>query len=471
MKLRVFLTSGIILLSGCAVGPDYAPPEISSPPQFVSQDVLSALNSDKDDKTVPVDWWTGFQDDTLNMLVEKGLQNNLDIAASIARVKQARAVIRLADAGDNLRADIDLSGDVQERRELDGDSETTTTSALGAGLDVVQPLDIFGRTQREVEAARAQLEGTQAELRSIVLQTSSDIASEYLLLRGNQRQIELLRESVDLQEKTLSIVKSRFDAGLSPELDLRRAETSVENLRANIPPLEADLLNSRNRLASLTGAFPGAYEVLLSSQKNIPDYESPIPELIPLDVLTARPDVRQAESILKESIANIGVAEAQYYPIFQLGASLSVGITNASSMPVTEVLIGSLAALIQQVITDGGARDANYDIAEAQAEEALANYRQALRLAIEDVEITLAAIESSYRRQNSLEKAVNSSQRSFTQAETLYQQGLISFLDVVDAQRVLASAEQALARERTNYSTQIAILFRVLGVNVELDSD
>ena len=145
MKLRVFLTSGIILLSGCAVGPDYAPPEISSPPQFVSQDVLSALNSDKDDKTVPVDWWTGFQDDTLNMLVEKGLQNNLDIAASIARVKQARAVIRLADAGDNLRADIDLSGDVQERRELDGDSETTTTSALGAGLDVVQPIDIFGR--------------------------------------------------------------------------------------------------------------------------------------------------------------------------------------------------------------------------------------------------------------------------------------------------------------------------------------
>jgi len=183
-------------------------------------------------------------------------------------------------------------------------------------------------------------------------------------------------------------------------------------------------------------------------------------------VLSTRPDVRQSEARLKQAIANIGVAKADYYPAFRLSGTLSIGATGVSSIPVSEVLIGSLAALIEQVLTNGGVRDANFKIAQAQAEEALADYEQTLREASEEVETSLAAIQSSRHRQTSLEKAVSSSQRSFSQAETLYQQGLISFLDVVDAQRVLASAEQALARERTNYATQIAILFRVLGVDI-----
>lgn len=464
MKLSGLLLIAAVAFSACTVGPDYEAPEINAPPQFVSQDVLSALNEGRTEQSVAADWWTGFDDEILNTIVETGLENNFEIAAATARVKQAQARVKLAGAGDNLSADMDIDGDIQERRELNQGEDATTTTGISGGLGVALPLDIFGRTRREVEAARGGLEAAQEELRSIVLRISADIASEYLRLRGNQRQLELLRESVALQEKTLSIVKSRFESGLSPELDLRRAETSVENLRADIPPLEEELLNSRNRLASLSGQFPGAYEDALKEQKQTPAYNSPIPALIPLEVLSARPDVRQAEAGLKQAIAGIGVAEADYYPTFQLSGSLSIGATGVSGMPVTEVLIGSLAALIEQVITDGGTRDANFDIAQAQAEEALADYEQTLRAASEEVETSLAAIQSSQRRQVSLEKAVSSSQRSFSQAETLYQQGLISFLDVVDAQRVLASAEQALARERTNYATQIAILFRVLGV-------
>lgn len=467
MKLSYFLLSVTLMFSACTVGPDYEAPDINAPLQFVSQDVLEFLNEGREDQNVATDWWTGFNDDVLNRLVETGLENNFEIAAATARVKEAQARVRLAGAGDNLSADINIDSDIQERRELNQGEEVTTTRSSGAGLGVVLPLDIFGRTRRDVESARAGLEGARAELHSIVLRISSNIASEYLRLRGNQRQVELLRESVELQEKTLSIVKSRFESGLSPELDLRRAETSVENLRADIPPLEEELLNSRNRLASLSGQYPGAYEEFLKEQKEIPVYSSSIPTLIPLEVLSTRPDVRQAEAGLKQAIANIGVAEADYYPAFELSGSISISGTGVSSMPVANVLIASLGALIEQELTDGGARSASLEVAQAQAEEALASYEQALREASEEVEISLAAIQSSQRRQLSLEKAVASSQRSFSQAETLYQQGLISFLDVVDAQRVLASAEQTLARESTNYATQIAILFRVLGANVE----
>ena len=466
MKRLGVMFASSLLLCACTVGPDYEPPQVTAPESFVSQDVLDLLN-EKTGQEFAADWWTGFNDPLLNELVENGLENNFDIAAAASRVKEAQARVRLVGADDNLNVDAQVDGDVQERRELNGNEDATTSTGIAGGLAATLPLDVFGETRREVQAARANLEAVQAELNSIVLDVSADIASEYLSLRGDQRQLELLRESVDLQEQTLSIVQTRFEAGLAPELDLRRAETSVENLRADIPPLEQSLLNSRNRLASLTGAFAGAYEQRLQTQKPIPDYGSEIPVLVPLEVLSMRPDVAQAEANLKQAIANIGVAEAAYYPSFQLTGAISISTSGVSSLPTTDVLIGSLGALISQIVTDGGARDATVQIAEAQAEEALANYEQVLRLAMEEVETSLAAIESSLKRQTSLEKAVSSSQRSFAQAEILYQQGLISFLDVVDAQRVLASAEQALARERTTYATQIADLFRALGVRVE----
>lgn len=460
-----FLTlATALMLSACTVGPDYEAPSIDAPATFVSQDVLSLLNNNKNAATVKADWWTGFNDESLNELVAAGLEKNFEIAAAMARVKEAQQRVGLADAGDALSIDAGADADISERQELSGDTEQTTTRSMAGSLGFALPLDIFGANEREVEAANAALDSANAALKGVVLNVSTDIAREYLTLRGNQRQLELLRESVALQEKTMSIVQSRYKAGLAPELDLRRAETSVENLRASIPPLEEDLKNSRNRLAVLTGDFPGAYEQSLSSQKATPSYQSAIPQLIPLDVLKMRPDVRQAEADLKEAIANIGVAEADYYPAFRLSGGISIGSTVASSMPGTEVLIATLGALIEQVITDGGARDSRLGIAKAQAEGALANYEQILREASEEVEISLAAIESSLKRQASLEKSVSSSQRSFSQAETLYQQGLISFLDVVDAQRVLASAEQNLASERTNYATQIAVLFRVLAI-------
>ncbi len=458
----------LLIVSACAAGPNYETPQINSPPQFVSQQVLAALNEGKTQDALASAWWEGFEDSGLNALVEDGLAHNFEIAAALANVNATSAGINLAGAGNNLQIDADINAQAQERRELNQDQESTTNTSLGGALGLLLPLDIFGRTQRNVESARAQYDAANAALQGKALEVSSDISREYLLLRGNQRQLELLRESVALQEKTLSIVKSRFDAGLAPELDMRRAETSVENLRADIPPLEEDLLNSRNRLATLSGAFAGALEEQLKSHKAVPVYKNKIPDALPLDVLKSRPDVSEAEANLKRAIANIGVAEAEYYPSFSLSSQISIGRSGVSSLPTAETLIASIAALIQQAIFDGGTRNANLDIAKARADEALANYEQALRVASEDVETVLAAIDSSRKRQISLGKSVQSSTRSFQQAETLYQQGLISFLDVVDAQQSLASAEQQLAREKTNYATRIATLFQTLGVNVTL---
>ncbi|MFN3701683.1 MAG: efflux transporter outer membrane subunit [Alphaproteobacteria bacterium] len=453
-------------LGGCTAGKDYEAPAINAPQQFVSQDVIAALNIGKSEAAAETLWWEGFDDTLLNSLIESGLERNFSIAAATARIREAEARVTLAGASFKPSVSAGGSSNLQERRALSQNRESTTTTSAGADLNIAIPLDISGRNRREIEAAMAGLEAARADLNGAILGISADIAAEYLTLRGNQRQLELLRESVALQEQTLSIVRSRYEAGLSPELDFRRAETSVENLRADIPALEQALQNSRNRIATLSGDFPGAREEELRSASAIPSYQLEIPDILPMDVLRARPDIQRAEAQFKQAIANIGVAEAAYYPDFRLSGTLGLSATGVSSLPVAHTLIASLAALITQVIADGGARDANLEIAEARAQEALANYEQTLREASEDVERSLAALNASQERQAALERSLNASRRSFSQAETLYQQGLISFLDVVDAQRSLANTEQQLARERTNTLVQIARLFESLGTQI-----
>ncbi|WP_306482039.1 efflux transporter outer membrane subunit [Limnobacter sp.] len=460
-----------IFLSACAVTTPKLPSTETKPPeQFVAQEILQNLSSVKDAGVAGVRWWEGFNDPVLNELVSTSIQNNFQIAAAAARVKEARALLELSEAGDSLLVELDAEVSGQK-----SDRDNNTSSSTGSnnardersallGLGFTLPIDLAGRVENEVRAAAANLMAEQAGLRAQIIETSTAVAQEYLSLRGNQKQLAMLRESVELQEKTLAIVQARFESGLSPELDVRRAETSVENLRASIAPLQQALQDSRHRLATLSGQFPGAYEQLLKPEGDLPEYGLGIPVSVPFQVIQARPDVQLVQARFAQAAADVGVAQADFYPSIELMANIQIGSTAINSNPATSILIGSLAALLNQVVYDGGARDARLNAAVARAEGALAEYEQVLRVVTQEVENSLTAIDSSASRQTALGKAVISSKRSFEQADALYQLGLVSFLDVVDAQRVYANAEQALATEQTNYATLIAGLFRALGV-------
>lgn len=460
-----------IFLSACAVTTPKLPSTETKPPeQFVAQEILQNLSSVKDAGVAGVRWWEGFNDPVLNELVSTSIQNNFQIAAAAARVKEARALLELSEAGDSLLVELDAEVSGQK-----SDRDNNTSSSTGSnnardersallGLGFTLPIDLAGRVENEVRAAAANLMAEQAGLRAQIIETSTAVAQEYLSLRGNQKQLAMLRESVELQEKTLAIVQARFESGLSPELDVRRAETSVENLRASIAPLQQALQDSRHRLATLSGQFPGAYEQLLKPEGDLPEYGLGIPVSVPFQVIQARPDVQLVQARFAQAAADVGVAQADFYPSIELMANIQIGSTAINSNPATSILIGSLAALLNQVVYDGGTRDARLNAAVARAEGALAEYEQVLRVVTQEVENSLTAIESSSSRQTALGKAVISSKRSFEQADVLYQLGLVSFLDVVDAQRVYANAEQALATEQTNYATLIAGLFRALGV-------
>lgn len=457
---------------GCASAPALVPESTTQAPEkFVAQDILQGLSTVNKAGVAGVRWWEGFNDSVLNQLVQTSLENNFQIASAAARVKEAKALLALSEAGDALLVELDaeVSGQSTDRDNPNNNVATTggnnrneRNALLGLGLTL--PIDLAGRVDQEVRAAAASLMVQQASLRAQIIETSTGVAQEYLLLRGNQKQLAMLRESVNLQEKTLAIVQTRFESGLSPELDVRRAETSVESLRADIAPLERALQDSRHRLATLSGQFPGAFEQLLRPEGPLPNYALSIPTRLPFQVVQARPDVQIAQARFAQSAAEVGLAQADFYPSIELMASIQIGSNALNSNPATSILIASLSALLNQVIYDGGARTARLDAAKARAEGALADYEQVLLNVTQEVENALTAIESSSSRQIALGKAVVSSKRSFEQADALYQLGLVSFLDVVDAQRVYANAEQALATEQTNYATLIAGLFRALGV-------
>lgn len=467
----------VVLFSSCVIGPNYVPPEIQTPERFVSNDVFqkiagrSTLDQISQQQTSAVNWWKGFEDSILDQLVNEALYQNYIIAINDARLNDAEAQIRSVASRYKIHSTASIDAGADQRNQFGDQSNSSTSGGLSGAFSLNWPLDVFGKNKREVEAAVAELESASAALRGAILQVSADVATEYLRLRGNQRQLSLLKGSVELQEKTLSIVQSRFNAGIAPELDLRRAEAAVENLRADLPDLQESLINSRNRLAVLTGRFPGEYQYILEEEKNIPTYTNSIEGKLPIEVLSMRPDVKQAEADLKRAIARIGVEMTEWYPAFQIGKQLSLGGVSSSGDPLTGTFIAGLNALIQQVVTDGGARQANIDIVKARAEEALAVYHQTLLNAVEEVEASLAALESALDREVPLSKSVDASTRSAFQAEVLYRQGLASFLDVVDAQRVLASAQQRLASTRTAYAVEIANLFRVIGSSVNIENE
>lgn len=458
----------VACLSACASKVQDLPqiPNAPVPEKFVAQDILNKLSKVNDAGVAGVRWWEGFNDPTLNQLVQSSVENNFRIASAAARVRQARALLELSEAGDSLLMELDaeVSGQKTDRNSAAGSTNSNRDERRALlGLGFTLPVDLAGRVDQQTRAAAASLMAEQAELRSQIISTSTAVAQEYLRLRGNQKQLAMLLDSVDLQEKTLGIVQARFESGLSPELDVRRAETSVESLRADIAPLRQALQDSRHRLAVLAGQFPGAYEQLLKPEDKLPQYGLGIPGQLPFQVLQARPDVQVAQARFAQAAAEVGVAQADFYPTIELMGSIQIGSSAINSNPATGILIASLSALLNQVLYDGGARNSRLDAARARAESALADYEQVLRVVTQEVENSLTAIDSSSTRQLALGKAVVSSKRSFEQADALYQLGLVSFLDVVDAQRVYASAEQALATEQTNYATLIADLFRVLG--------
>jgi multidrug efflux system outer membrane protein len=444
-------------LIGCAVGPDYQRPDVAVPQSFTEGNPQGPPSNAR--------WWTEFHDSTLESLIARAVQGNLDVKIAAARIREARAARGIAAAA--LLPQVGASASYT-RAKLEGSSPLAKLAGpsardiFEAGFDASWELDVFGGVRRDEEAALADVQAAE-ELREDALVTLvAEVARNYVELRGTDRQIEILDETVQSQWDSLSLAQSRFESGLATEFDVARAEGLLEGTAAQRPALEVRRQQSLFRLGVLLGRDPEALVTELQSPGAIPPAPPEVPQALPSELLSRRPDLRRSERQLAAATARIGVATADLFPRFNIFGgfgrrSNDVGDLNARNQ------FWNAGVGIQWPIFAGGRIRANIRVHEARQEQALLEYEKAILTALEEVENALSAHARELRRQEWLRASVAANRRALELATERYTSGLENYLAVLDAQRSVYAAEDQLVQSERNAAVTFIAVYKALG--------
>lgn len=449
VKLSLFVP--IFYLAGCVTGPEPVTPELSTPDSYQSDIKLNqAASPDRP-------WWEGFSDPILTDLIDTSLDQNLDIEVAIANVARSRALVRASNS--DLFPDFDAFVDSEISSILTGGFEADAN--LSAGGTFSYDPDIAGRNKRALQGAKARFAAANFDLQDIRRLTANSVANQYITLRRSGAQIVLLETSLNLQKRTLEIVTARFEAGLSPALDVDRAAADLARTQSQSSLLQANRRNAEYALSVLIGEAPKGEFMGVHKEDVIPNFQAGPALGVPADLLRRRPDIRVAESTLLAEIADIGVEQADLYPSLQIPGTIQAGRTTSDN-GLNAVTFG-LSALLDIPIFDAGRRRAEVDVQRAEAAAALADYKSALLQAIRETESALLQIEALSDQKRELEKAVESSQSAFNQLNALYREGLTDFIDVLDAQRTLISSREAVVNADANIALAYISLYTAVG--------
>jgi outer membrane protein, multidrug efflux system len=464
------LLAVVMLVSGCAVGPDYLKPSIALPTRW-------SMDSGKKPSKPPAlaRWWRRLNDPVLDELIAEAVAGNLDIAAAKARIREARASYRQAVGA--LFPSVTGSGSATANRT--GTAASGITEGVGAssynqfqaGFDSSWELDLFGANRRAVEAASYGVDASEDDLRATLLTLVGDVASYYVDARGYQARAALARRTAASQRATAELTERKANAGSASAVDTAKAVALAASTEATIPTDEASYQQAVHRLGILLGRDPGALTQRLARAMPIPAPRLPLPKGIPADLLTMRPDLRKAERQLAQSTAKIGQAEAALYPDVSLTGSITTTALKVGDLGKNSTIGWSIGPAVSVPIFNGGKLRAAVEIAEAQRDEYHIAWRSAVLSALEDVENATVALAQERIRIRSLDESARRYGEAARLSRALYETGSSSFLDVLDAERSQFSAEDSLLQSRVNVAKNYVALAKALGGGWDGDID
>jgi NodT family efflux transporter outer membrane factor (OMF) lipoprotein len=332
-----------------------------------------------------------------------------------------------------------------------------------AGFDASWELDLFGGVRRDVEAAAAQIQATEDSRRDVLVTLVADVARVYAELRGAQRRLQILDDVLISQRDTLSLVGSRFEAGLVTALDVSLAEGLLATTTSTRPLLERSARQSMYRLGVLLGRDPASLIAELEPVGRIPIAPPEIPATLPSDLLSRRPDLRRAERELAAATARIGVARAELFPRFSIAGTFGRLSDDASELGGGSSQFWGVVPGVRWPILSAGRIRANVEAHESRQEQALLRYRNTVLTALEEVENALVACSRERRRESSLRDAVLANRRALELARERYTGGLESFLVVLEAERAVHASEDDLVASQTNVVVAFVALYKSLG--------
>jgi multidrug efflux system outer membrane protein len=456
----VILCGGLIALSGCTVGPNFAVPDVSAGRTW-KQSVSTRAT------LLPDTWWRLFEDAELNRLVDRALSSSNDLAAARSRVDISRALVGLDRAklfpslsflgsGGVSRSSADaLRGNLPP-----GGSVNLDTQLYRGSLDVAYDLDLWGRNKRAVEASSSRAAAQEALLDSQRLGIAAEVTRQYFLLRGLDAQHEVLVNTRKSRQESLNLQRSRTDAGLADSLEVSRAQTQLELVDNDLALVERRRGSAEHAIAVLCGTSPSAFHV---SPRVSKDSLPTIRPGLPADVLNRRPDVRAAQQELRAANAEIGVAEAAFYPDFSLIARGGFESSDISSFLDWQNRVLSLGGNVVMPILDGGANKANHQVARSRYEEALSQYKQTLLVALREVEDSLVDLKGLSKSNAALTQSYTSSQDTLKLSQERHEKGLTSYFEVVDAEREALQTQLSLAEVEAQQRISLTSLAQAMG--------
>ncbi|EJF97703.1 efflux transporter outer membrane subunit [Bartonella taylorii] len=444
------------ILSGCMVGPNYHKTTFRVPAVWGEQSAQTSGRAD-----VLAGWWRRLNDPVLNALMNYAISGNNSVAVAKARVREARAGLGQA-VGSLLPS---VSNSISGTRSSSEQSDAFF-SQYRSGFDASWELDFFGGRKRAVEAARYGLDAAVEDMRATMVTLLGDVATNYVQVRGWQQKLLIVRQIALSQRKTYELMRAKLKAGDISELDVSNAQAQMANTEADISQMEANLAMSIHRLSVLTGHVPMALKDLL--QKNakhakIPQPKWPIPAGIPADILLTRPDLRRAERQYAQATARIGQREADRYPSLSLTGNISTVATAIDQLWKNSTIGWSFGPGLRFPFFNGGQVVASVAVARAQRDQAFITYRAAVLGALEDVENALVRLTKEHQRLEKLIVANKASLHSLKLSRSLFENGNISFLELLNANRSYYSSQMALKDSRVSLVTQYITLMKALG--------
>ncbi len=460
MKPQFLILPAVFALGSCTLGPNFKLPE------------LPTLSSWRESKPVaaqpaPDTWWRLFDDPELTRLIERAEAANPEIAAAKARVETSRALVGADRA--KLFPTLNLSGSAGvSRSSADalranlpaGANVSLSSENYRSSFNLAYDPDLWGRNKRSVEASTAESFNKLALLDSQRLGVATEVARQYFLLRGLDAQNAVLISTLKSRQDALSIQDSKLAAGLIDGLASSRARTDVQLAENDIGLVQRQRGSAEHALAVLCGTAPSEFSIpqLLSSRK--------LPTILPglpAEVLNRRPDVRAAAENLRAANARIGVAEANFYPNFNLTAGAGLESVDFNRFLDWENRVLSLGAGAAAPLLDGGFNQAIYKASRSRYDEALATYRQTLLIALREVEDALVDLKGLAKSRAALELALTSSQETRRLSQERYDKGLTSYFEVVDAERGVLQVRLVLSQIEAQQRITLAALAKALG--------
>jgi len=462
MKMRLLsVIPALVLggwLAGCAVGPNYQRAEVPTPPAFAEAGPWK--QAAPADELAKGDWWTVFNDAPLNDLEGKATQSNQQLQAAIARVDQARSISRVARSELFPTVTTDPAG--EELRNSPNATQTLPgqSSDVRVPVDLTYEVDAWGRVRRTVEAAQAGVQASVADEETVRLTLHAEVAQNYFTLRATDSELAILTSAIDLRQQELDLIRARYQAGSSSDLDVSRAETELTDAKAELATVRERRAELEHALAVLEGAAAESFHIAASPLGGVPPA---IPQGVPSDLLERRPDVASAERTMAATNAQIGVAKAAFFPVIQLTGAAGFESADLGSLFDWSSRVWSIGPSVSLPIFDGGKNTANLNRSEAAYDEAVANYRQQVLTSFAEVENGLSSLRNLSDQAAAEQSSVDSSQRAYKLSDLRYKTGTDTYLDVIDAERSALQSQRAAAQTLGQRYVSSVLLVKALG--------